>query len=189
MRPSAFTLWRLAASVVAVLGAPFVGRVMAQDMDSPAAAPTCGATPAAPPADLAGWSNATRLASAADPAGLTMATIAPGAAEVLTLQPAAKVRLAAPTGARAPAANAAGFSGMVRLKITEPGSYRVALSSPAWIDLVAGGTAVAATGHGHGPACTGIRKIVTFTLQPGDHVLQVFNSREPAVTVLVAPAA
>ena len=41
--------------------------------------------------------------------------------------------------------------------------------------------------HGHGPDCTGIRKIVSYTLQPGDYILQLVGSGTPEMTALVLP--
>lgn len=146
-----------------------------------AAAPTC---PAPLPPAFAAWSNATALDSASEQPGLAMTQIAPGEAENLTLHPAREVHFLRPPAQ--PAAPGS-FAGMVGVHVTAAGTYRVALSGPAWIDLLAHGAPLPATAHGHGPDCSGIRKIVDFALQPGDYVLQVSGSAAQTVTVLVAP--
>jgi hypothetical protein len=45
--------------------------------------------------------------------------------------------------------------------------------------------------HGHGPDCSGIRKMVDFRLEAGSYVLQIVGNGAPTVRVLVAsvPAA
>ena len=77
---------------------------------------------------------------------------------------------------------------VLRFNVPRAGTYRIALGAAAWIDVVAGGSAVPSTGHGHGPACTGIRKIVDFTLAPGAHLLQISGSDARTIAVLIAPA-
>lgn len=178
---------RLAVASLAVLAAPWVGRAMAleapQPANAPAAAPAaCPATPAALPVAYAAWPNATALTAASDVPGLAMATIAPGAAEALTLHPQDSVRpaLASPRGGKPGT-----FAGMVRLRVARAGLYHVALGGPAWIDLVRDGKALASAGHGHGPACSGIRKIVDFALEPGDYVIQLDSAPTAALTMLV----
>lgn len=66
------------------------------------------------------------------------------------------------------------------------GTYRVALGAPAWIDLLADGEPLASTGHGHGPACTGVAKTVDFRLQPGRYVLQLSGASQAETTVMAA---
>ncbi len=62
----------------------------------------------------------------------------------------------------------------------------MALGSGAWIDILKGGKAVASTAHGHGPDCTGIRKMVDFPLTPGRYTLQIAANGEAALPLLVA---
>ena len=70
--------------------------------------------------------------------------------------------------------------------MTRPGTYRVALGAGAWVDMLRDGKAIASTAHGHGPACSGIRKIVDFPLTPGSYVLQLAGSPDANIPVLVA---
>ena len=55
---------------------------------------------------------------------------------------------------------------------------RLASSAAPWMDLFAPGSSTPTTaGHfGHGPACTGLGKMVEFALQPGDYLLQFSES-------------
>lgn len=184
MRMPRHFLCQLAIGVLAVPAFPMAGH--AQPATPPGASPACPATPAPLPPAFSAWPNATALTSAPDKPGLAMTQIAPGEAENLALHPTAEVHYVSPP---AKPGGAGSFGGMVGVHVTAAGTYRVALGAPAWIDLVANGATLPATGHGHGPDCSGIRKIVDFALQPGDYVLQVAASATPSLTVLVVPQA
>lgn len=136
-------------------------------------APQCP-QPIAPQGVLAPWSKPVPLSSGG--------TLAVGQAARLALLPAADLRYPLPP--EKPAAPGT-FGGFVQVTIDRPGTYRVALGSAAWIDLVADGKALASIAHGHGPDCSGIRKIVDFTLQPGRHVLQLSGNAEAQATIMV----
>lgn len=78
------------------------------------------------------------------------------------------------------------FGGFVPLMILKPGSYGIALSDRGWIDVTRGKEpAIKSTGHGHGPPCSTIRKIVNFDLTAGTYMLQVSDSPVASVKVLV----
>ena len=77
-------------------------------------------------------------------------------------------------------------SGLVRLDVAEAGTYRVAMGSAGWLDLVRSGEVAVSIAHGRGPDCTGIRKLVDFQLTPGRYTLQIAANGEPQTTVLVA---
>ncbi len=78
------------------------------------------------------------------------------------------------------------YGGLLAVTVTEPGTYRVGLSAGAWIDLIKQGKPVTSTAHGHGPECSGVRKMVDFPLTPGRYTLQLGANGEPQLTVLVA---
>lgn len=144
----------------------------------------CGGRIAAPPADMAAW-------AAPLPATLTMArapasvpALVPGVAVDLILGAEAGMRFASPPGKPGTADS---FAGLVALEVTRAGVWRVALGKAAWVDVVRDGVSVASTGHGHGPACTGIRKIVDFPLQPGRYVIQLSAAPADRITALVLP--
>ena len=108
--------------------------------------------------------------------------LAPGRAVTAALAPTPQVTY--PLRPEKPG-GAVSHGGLLALQIDAAGTYRIALGSPAWIDLVRDGQPVISTAHGHGPDCTGIRKMVDFPLQPGRYLLQVSASGAPAVEVLV----
>lgn len=80
----------------------------------------------------------------------------------------------------------ASHGGLLGVDIARAGTYRVALSSGAWIDMVKQGKAETSVAHGHGPECTGARKMGDFTLTPGSHTLQLGANGDAQITVLVA---
>ncbi len=171
MRPS-FSV--LAAAVLSLSGP-----ACAAAQQAPAPCPA----PVAPAGELAPWAQARAMPAAHTAAELPQATLAIGQAARLALAPAAETAYVLPPERAAPPAT---FGGMVRFSVAQPGTYRVALGTAAWIDVVAGGEAGASSAHGHGPACTGIRKIVDFALQPGDYTIQLSGSAAPEATLLVA---
>jgi hypothetical protein len=110
---------------------------------------------------------------------------------ILPIGQAARLKLLQTTDVRYPLrpakpSVAASYGGMVEIDVQEAGTYRVALGSAAWIDLVHDRQAVTSSAHSHGPDCTGIRKIVDFPLAPGRYTLQVSANGEPQTTLLVA---
>lgn len=146
--------------------------------------PRCAMVRPAFPAGFAGWSTRTPLT----------AGIAARNAPVLPIGRGADLTLAAgarfvPLLAPGKAADAASAGGLVMFQVPRAGTYRVALDSPAWVDVIRSGRMVAASAHGHGPMCTGIRKIVDFRLRPGRYVLQLSGSATPTLALLIARAA
>lgn len=141
----------------------------------------CPAKPAPLPAELAGWAHAMPVTAGVDAAGA--ATIQPGHAATVTLAPTPRVRFAAAPGK---AADPASHGGVLAFTVPCAGTYRVALSVGAWVDVLAGGKALKSAAHGHGPACSGMRKIVDFKLAAARHLLQIFGSPTPTITVMVA---
>lgn len=117
------------------------------------------------------------------PATLAGAELTVGQAARVNLLPTPEVRYAAPP--EKPADDAS-FGGVFALIISAPGTYRVALGTRGWIDVVSADGMIASTAHGHGPECTGIRKMVDFPLTPGNYTVQIAGSPEPESTVLVA---
>lgn len=74
------------------------------------------------------------------------------------------------------------------LRIGEPGRYGIAADGKLWIDVIAGGAAAPSVEHGHGPACSGIRKIVWFDLAAGTHQLALSKAASARVRLLVVRA-
>lgn len=74
---------------------------------------------------------------------------------------------------------------VVEIDVPRAGRYAIALSDGAWIDLVRNGSPVAAAGHQHGTACSGIRKIVEFDLAPGRQQLRLSGIKAATIGVLI----
>ena len=144
-----------------------------------AAAPAACPTPAPLPPELAGWSPQTHVSAA--PARDQTLTIGQGA--IAGLKPSAQATLAAPAGHAAPANT---MSGVFAFTVPAAGRYRVALGAGAWVDVVRDGKAIASVAHGHGPACSPVRKMVDFDLQPGAYNLQVVGNATPVITLMIA---
>ncbi len=146
-------------------------------------ATACATTDASLPAELAAWPRKTAVAGAASRDGLPRAKIAPGAAYLVGLTPTPAVTyLAEP----AKPAAAASYGAMVGIDIAKAGTYVVALDGGAWIDVIKDKTMVASAAHGHGPACSTIRKFVEFPLKPGSYTIQLAGSLGGRLGVMVA---
>jgi hypothetical protein len=136
-------------------------------LQAAAAAPpvACPAIPVALPAPLAGW-----LDHAAAPMlgkRFTLASVEGLAG--LTASEKARPGLAA----------------QVAIMIARAGNYSVALSDAAWIDVTAAGKTLTSTGHGHGPACSGIRKLVRFDLEPGRYSLRLSGVKAATIDMAI----
>lgn len=140
---------------------------------TPAAA--CAAMDASLPAEFGGWGVRTPLGAEA--------ALAPGKAVEARLRPTPQVRY--PVTPEKPGGTAS-HGGVLDLDIDWAGTYAVALGAGAWIDVIEDGKAVASTAHGHGPACSTIRKVVDFPLKAGRHVVQISGATTETLPVLVA---
>ncbi|HEU0045692.1 hypothetical protein [Sphingomonas sp.] len=132
------------------------------------------------PSELKGWSPATPAVAGRSTAAAGDLTIGKGAH--LTLSSADAVSLPVPPGKPAPTDTS---SGLVAFEVPAAGRYRVALTAAAWVDVVADGKVVASVAHGHGPACSSVRKQVDFDLRRGRHMLQVTSSRAMTIDLMV----
>jgi len=141
-----------------------------------AAVPVACPTPAAPlPAAMAGWRAPVQATAGRE--------LAIGRAARVSLEPVTAVRFAAaPERSGKPGDR----GGTYAFRIASAGTYRVALDSAAWVDVVGGGKPVALAAHGHGDRCAGIRKMVDYRLTPGRYVLQLSGTAQPAAVVMVA---
>jgi hypothetical protein len=149
--------------------------------ESMAARPACTA-PAVPEGALSAWTAQADVRAGGDPARLAGAGIKPGGAARVALLPTPEVHF--PVRPEKPGGSVS-HGGLLGLDIAKPGTYRIALGSAAWIDLIGRGKPVASIAHGHGPDCTGIRKMVDFALKPGHYTLQISANAEPQVLLLV----
>lgn len=140
-----------------------------------------GAEPV-PPA-LSGWGTGATIAASSDPRSAP--GLSPGATATLSLHPSDHVDLIAPPQRKSAGASNAGYAAV---EITTPGTYRVALSDRAWIEVLKDGKAIRSTAHGHGPRCSGMRKIVDFELAKGRHLLQISGNPTATLHVMVVAA-
>ncbi len=76
------------------------------------------------------------------------------------------------------------FGGMVPVRVETAGRLVVALDAGAWIDLVRDGAVVKSVAHGHGPACSGIRKMVEYDVAPGRYLLQISGAPAQSIRAL-----
>jgi hypothetical protein len=147
----------------------------------PAADPAC--TTAAPLAEpWTSWPQSGQAkagAQAQDAAPLIL-----GKPVTATLTPAAYMHFVAP-----PAKGAKdGYGGLLSLSLKQAARVGVALDGPAWVDIFTSPTAQTSVDHGHGPACSGIRKIVWFDLAAGRHIVQIAGSKAMTIRVMAADA-
>ena len=82
------------------------------------------------------------------------------------------------------------FAGLAALRIEAPGSYRIAIDLPLWIDVVSNGNLVQPTDYQGQHACSAPHKIVVFDLGSQPVILQFSNAFQDDVllTVTAAPA-
>jgi len=146
------------------------------------AAPACAA-PVAPSGEYAPWTNPVAIKAGGDPAAAPLLPLGTAARVTLIATPKVKyeVRPEKPGGT-------VSYGGILILDITKNSSYRIALSSAAWLDVIGKDGALRSTAHGHGPDCTGIRKVVEFPLQPGRYTVQIAANGADEITVMALPS-
>jgi hypothetical protein len=83
------------------------------------------------------------------------------------------------------------FAGLATLRIETPGSYRIALDVPLWIDVVSNGNLLHPTDYQGQHACSAPHKIVVFDLAGTQPVILQFSNAfqdDVLLTVTAAPA-
>jgi len=83
------------------------------------------------------------------------------------------------------------FAGLATLRIEAPGSYRIAIDLPLWIDVVSNGNLVQPTDYQGQHACSAPHKIVVFDLAGSRPVILQFSNAfqdDVLLTVTAAPA-
>ncbi|WP_294138014.1 hypothetical protein [Sphingobium sp.] len=148
---------------------------------APVATTEC-ATPAPLAEPWTSWTQSGQARAGAQAHGASALIL--GKPVVATLVPAAHVQFATPPGKGAKE----GHGGLFTLSLKQGARVGIALDGPAWVDVVTGAEAVASVEHGHGPACSGIRKIVWFDLPAGRHLVQIAGSNAASVRVMAADA-
>ncbi|WP_028056184.1 hypothetical protein [Sphingobium bisphenolivorans] len=145
-----------------------------------AAAPCKDAPPLAEPWTSwrqSGNSTAGRLPDAAP--RLTL-----GKPVTVTLPPATQVQFPVP-----PAKNGSkSYAGLFTLALKSPARVGIALSKSGWVDAVSGKQALSPVNHGHGPQCSGIRKIVWFDMAAGLTTIQIADAASSTLRIMAADA-
>jgi hypothetical protein len=137
---------------------------------APGAQPRCETVRVAMPASLAGWSQTAS---------------APMIGKAFTVPAAAPSTI---RGLRLGEVTRPGGAALVPFEVDEEATYRIALSTRAWVDVVAGNDLIKSSAHAHGPACTGIAKVVDFPLKRGRYALHLTGISGSSVKVLIARA-
>ncbi|WP_260599645.1 hypothetical protein [Sphingomonas endolithica] len=110
---------------------------------------------------------------------------APAAARLAVGRPSI-LRAQSPSAIRWAVRGKAGNGALASFTVARAGPYRIGLSNAARVDVVRGGKALESIAHGHGPICTGLRKIVDFTLPRGTYVLQLSGMPADETKVMIA---
>jgi len=177
MRPIKRVLRLGAALAPALFAAPSVGWAQAEH-------PVCTGAPAPLPPAYAAWAAKSDLDAAGAAADLPKAAMVPGKAVTAHLLPTRQVAYVVqpekPGGS-------VSKGGMFEVKIDTGGVYRFASGSGAWIDVLKDGKILESVNHMGGPACTGIRKMVDFPLEPGRYVLQISANADETLPFLILP--
>jgi hypothetical protein len=82
------------------------------------------------------------------------------------------------------------FAGLATLRVESPGSYRIAIDLPLWIDVVSNGNLVQPTDYQGQHACSAPHKIVVFDLTGSQPLLLQFSNAfqdDVLLTVTAAP--
>jgi hypothetical protein len=109
----------------------------------------------------------------------------PPVAVKLALEPfaAAKLPLAPERAPRRPAS----FAGFIRVPApAHGGTYKVSVSSDAWIDVVQNGRLVKSRAFTGARDCEGIRKSVKFDLKAEPFVVQLSNVASSSITLAIS---
>lgn len=131
---------------------------------------------------LEAWRSKATFTAAGTAADLVGAELKSGAAVKATLLQTPKVVY--PVQPEKPGGSVS-YGGLFLLNVAQPGTYRIALSAPAWIEVVKEGKAIPSGTFGHGPECSTIRKIVEFPLGAGSHIIEIAGNGADTVDVLV----
>jgi hypothetical protein len=102
----------------------------------------------------------------------------------LSLAPHEQVRLAAAPAGKSHGADS-GYAGLVRLRISVAGSYRVSVGTQTWVDVVSGRMLIASSDFAAQHGCDAPHKIVQYDLQPGTFLLQFTGSTSEHVRALL----
>jgi hypothetical protein len=106
----------------------------------------------------------------------------------LKLLPQERVSFTTKPGAKGTYAGS--HAGLATFQVAQPGSYRIAMDAPFWIDVVANGALLPAKDYQGQHSCNAPHKIVEFEL-PGSRVLtlQLSNAAVDEIRLTITPVA
>ena len=140
-------------------------------------------TPCPAPAPFANWAKPVSLVAGEAREKGKLPTIAVGRAVTLTLAPTQAVAFELPARKTG---GPIGYGGLVSFTVALPGTYRIGIDAPVWIEVGTPGRAIESAAHGHGEECSPVRKMVDYTLARGTYTLQLSAAPSPVTTVAVA---
>jgi hypothetical protein len=171
-------LWALLWTLPGVLLAPALAGAGAPAADEPCAAFTW---------DVAHVralfaSAAQSIGAGRDPASAPL--LAADRLYQLQLAPQLQVAMLLPPGKKAQLADT--YSGLARLQLARPGSYRVSIDQGAWIDVVEDGRMIDSSDFQGRPGCSAPHKIVQYLL-PAAHelLLQISGAAAPQLRLAI----
>jgi hypothetical protein len=115
--------------------------------------------------------SALSVAAGADSASAPV--LVPERLYALQLQPLSKVTFLTAPG-KSMAADGS-YAGLAALQISTPGTYRISVDVPYWIDVVADGGLMSAKGFQGAPGCNAPHKIVEFAFPLARQVMLQFS--------------
>jgi len=119
---------------------------------------------------------------AAGKAPASSSAVSPDRLYRLQLIPQSQVSFAAPPGKR-PSSDGA-YAGLATLSLDKPGSYRISLDQPAWVDVVANGAVIDARDFQGRRGCNAPHKIVAFELPAGTRLTLQFSASTSAALLM-----
>lgn len=134
------------------------------------------------PAELSGWNERQPLEAGKRENRLASATLEIGKGVDARLARTSEVRY--PVRPEKPGGSVS-YGGLFTFVVDQPGTYRVALGSGAWVDVLRDKAVIQSATFGRGPECTGVRKMVNFALEPGRYTLMIAANGEPDLPLLV----
>ncbi len=158
------------------------GPAFAQPGQAASPAPACAAMDTSLPAGFAEWNGKAGLATATSAEHPPHAALALGKGYDVSLLNTPKVFF--PVQPEKPSGRLA-HAGLFEFTVGTGGASTVALSKPAWIDVLKDGKYLEPASFGHGPECTSTRKMVVFHMKPGKHAPQVSGNAAPALKLMV----
>lgn len=81
------------------------------------------------------------------------------------------------------------YGGLFRVNLARAARVGIALSGPAWVDVVGGEALAVAKEHGHGAPCSGIGKIVWFDLPAGASIVAIAGAPQASIRIMAADSA